>query len=77
MLEEEHILFSFVKGGVQAGGDAKRGCRPPPPRANVLSSPVFGGQQGKIWATPVFKDVFMLFFYYYYFIFFHVFKLLT
>ena len=86
MLEEELILFSFVKRGVRARG-AKGGL------PQIFESPIFGGQQEKIWAKPVFKGVFMFFFFtiiifyffyalcifyfYYYFIIFHVFKILT
>ena len=48
----------------------------PPPQ--IFEPPIFGEQQEKIWATPVFKEVFMFFFFYYYcFIIFYVFKLLT
>ena len=83
MLEEELILFSFVKGGVLARG-AKGGL------PQIFEPSSFWGQQEKIWAGPVFKDVFMFFllllffyyyffvsciyYYYYYFIIFHVFK---
>ena len=64
MFGEELILFSFVKGGVRARG-AKGGL------PQIFESLIFWGQQEKIWAKPVFKDVFifflLLFFYYFYF----------
>ena len=54
MLQEELILFSFVKGGVRARG-AKGGL------PQIFESHIFWGQQEKIWAKPVFKDVFIFF----------------
>ena len=54
MLQEELILFSFVKGGVRARG-AKGGL------PQIFESLIFWGQQEKIWAKPVFKDVFIVF----------------
>ena len=67
MLEEELILFSFVKGGVRARG-AKGGL------PQIFEPPSFWRQQEKIGAKPVFKDVFMfflvlLFFYFFFFMF--------
>ena len=38
-----------------AGGLGEGGCSPPPPNF---------GQQEKIWAKPVFKDISMLFYYF-------------
>ena len=43
--------------GVRAGG-GEGGCSPPPPKFGQLR---FFGQQEKIWAKPVFKDVSMFF----------------
>ena len=54
MLQEELILVSFVKGGVRARG-AKGGL------PQIFESLIFWGQQEKIWAKPVFKDVFIFF----------------
>ena len=55
MFQEELILCSFVKGGVRARG-AKGGL------PQIFEPPSFWRQQEKIWAEPVFKDVFMFFF---------------
>ena len=41
--------------GVRAGGGARGGCSP----SQILGNSAFFGQQEKIWAKPVFKDVFM------------------
>ena len=45
------------------GGGGKRGGWSPPPKFGQLR---FFGQQEKIWAKPVFKDVSMFFFNYYF-----------
>ena len=73
MLEEELMLFSFVKEGVRArktmGGAAV-------PLPKFTSPPFFGGNKIKL-GRRQFLKTFSCFFYYYYFIIFYVFKLLT
>ena len=56
MLEEELILFSFVKKGVRTGEAGGGGLQPHP--SNFRQAPIFGGQQEKIWAKPVFHVFF-------------------
>ena len=83
MFQEELILCSFVKGGVRAGGGKGGGGLP-----QIFEPPIFGGVQEKIWAKPVFENVFIfyyysffyvwcIFYFYYYFIIFHVFEILS
>ena len=39
----------------------------------IIEPPIFGGEQEKIWAKPVFKDVFIFYYYYLFFFMFDVF----
>ena len=54
-VEEERDLLFFAVIGVRAGG--ARGAAVPPKFGQLR----FFGQQEKIWAKPVFKDVSMFF----------------
>ena len=47
--------------GVWAGGGGARGAAAPPKFGQLI----FCGQQEKIWAEPVFKDVSMFLYYYF------------
>ena len=55
-LERTSQIFIGVRAGGEGGGGGEGGCSPPPPQFGQL---IFFGQQEKIWAKPVFKDVFM------------------
>ena len=58
-----YSFFSFVKGGVRARGGKGGGGLP-----QIFEPPIFGGVQEKIWAKPVFEDVFIFYYYYFFYV---------